>query len=155
MKLDPELVERLRRTGIRVDRDGELVHEGEPVRHHGLRQALFRWLDRLPDGRHILRLDSERYAYVDVDDTPLVARAARLDGPRVFLGLSDGSEEELDPGTLVLRSDGTLACLVRGGRLAARLSTSAAAALADLVTDAAGDGPVLTLAGRTYRLTER
>src|SRR5215831_11778470 len=96
--LDLETIERLRRSGIRIDREGRFIHEGEEVRHQGLRQALFRWLDRLPppDGRHVLRLDAERYAYVDVDDTPLVARSARVDdagagaGARILLALSDG-----------------------------------------------------------------
>jgi hypothetical protein len=64
----PEMIERLRRSGIRIDKEGEFQHEGAPVRHEGLRQALFRWLDRLDDGRYILRLDAARFAYVDVDD---------------------------------------------------------------------------------------
>ena len=70
-------IERLRRSGIRVDREGRFIHEGAEVTHVGLRQALFRWLDRLPppDARYVLRLDERRFAYLDVDDTPLVARA--------------------------------------------------------------------------------
>jgi hypothetical protein len=115
-----------------VDREGRFIHEGEEVRHDGLRAALFRWLDRLPDGRYVLRLDQSRYAYVDVDDTPLVARSARV-GPdgRLLLGLSDGSEEALDASTLTVDEAGVLRCWARGGRLEARLATSAAAALAD------------------------
>src|SRR4051812_19367738 len=133
MTIDPEVIERLRRSGIRIDRDGEFQHEGEPVRHQGLRQALFRWLDRLPDGRHVLRLDAQRFAYVDVDDTPLVARSARLDGERVRLGLSDASEETLDPSTLDLDPAGVMRCRVRGGRLEARLSSSAAVVVTELI----------------------
>lgn len=41
--MDEAILERLRRSGIRIDREGELVHEGEVVRHQGLRQAIFRW----------------------------------------------------------------------------------------------------------------
>ena len=52
----PEWLERLRRSGIRIDSAGEFQHEGEPVRHEGLRRALYRWLDRLEDGRTVLRL---------------------------------------------------------------------------------------------------
>src|SRR5215831_12904178 len=111
--LDLETLERLRRSGIRIDREGRFIHEGEEVRHQGLRAALFRWLDRLPppDGRYILRLDPQRYA--------------RVDGDRALLVLSDGSEEGLDPGTLTLDPAGVLRCWVRDGRLEARLSTSA------------------------------
>jgi len=152
--LDPEVLERLRRSGIRIDRDGEFQHEGEPVRHEGLRQALFRWLDRGEDGRTILRLDERRFAYVDVDDTPLVARSARRDGERIYLGLSDGSEEALDPATLDLDAAGVMRCRVRGGRLEARLSSSAALIVADGVE---GDPsrPVLRLGGRTFPLARR
>jgi uncharacterized protein len=151
---DPELIERLRRSGIRIDGQGDFQHEGAPVRHEGLRRALFRWLDRLPDGRTVLRLDAARFAYVDVDDTPLVARAARLDGDRVLLALTDGAEEPLDPATLTIDGDGVLRCWVRGGRLEARLATSAAAVLADLISDGPGR-PALTLAGRIFPVADR
>jgi Protein of unknown function (DUF1285) len=145
VELTPELLERLRRSGISVDREGELIHEGEPVRHEGLRRALFRWLDRLDDGRYILRLDERRFAYLEVADTPLVVRALRLDGRTgdVQLQLSDGAEELLDPRTLTVDEQGILRCGVRGGRLEARLSTSAAAVLAERLTETP-QGPALT-----------
>jgi hypothetical protein len=154
MTIDPEMLERLRRSGIRIDRDGEFQHEGEPVRHEGLRQALFRWLDRLPDGRYVLRLDDQRFAYLDVDDTPLVARSARLDGETVWLGLSDASEEALDPATLSLDGLGVMRCRVRGGRLEARLSTSAAVVAGELIE---GDlaRPLLRLGGRLFPVALR
>ncbi|MES1205168.1 MAG: hypothetical protein ABUS79_04450 [Pseudomonadota bacterium] len=151
---DLEMIERLRRSGIRIDRDGEFQHEGAPVVHEGLRRALFRWLDRLPDGRVVLRLDANRFAYVDVDDTPLVARAARIDGETVWLALSDGAEEALDPSTLTIDGGGVMRCLVRGGRLEARIATSAASVLAELIDEIA-DRPVLVLAGRRFPLDRR
>lgn len=156
VELDAEAIERLRRSGIRIDREGEFQHEGAPVRHRGLRSALFRWLDRLPDGRTILRLDSERFAYVDVDvdDTPLVARGARVQGDEIFLALSDGAEERLAPDTLTIDAGGVLRCMVRGGRLEARLATSAAAALADLIEDRPA-GPALILEGQTFPIGPR
>jgi len=152
--LDPAIIERLRQSGIRIDREGEFQHEGAPVLHEGLRQALFRWLDRLPDGRVVLRLDERRFAYVDVDDTPLVARGARLDGDRVLLTLSDGAEEALAPDTLTIDGAGVLRCAARGGKLEARLSTAAAAALADAIDDSA-QVPALVLGGRRFPLRPR
>src|SRR6185295_2524984 len=92
-----------------------------------------------------------RYAYVDVADTPLVARAARFEGEAIVLALSDGSEEALDPATLTLDGAGVLRCRVRGGRLGARLATSAASLLGDRITDGP-DGPTLALGGRRYPL---
>jgi hypothetical protein len=126
-------LERLRRSGITIDRGGEFIHEGEPVVHQGLRQALFRWLDRAPapDGRYILRLDGQRFAYLEVVDTPIVARSARRDAEGVHLGLSDGTEELLDPATLTVDEAGILRCWVRGGVCEARLATSAAVVVAD------------------------
>jgi hypothetical protein len=146
---------RLRDSGIRIDREGRFWHEGQTVQHEGLRQALFRWLDRLPDrdpqqaatgdeGRYVLRLDARRFAYIDVDDTPLVATSLRwqddLDGglqawlgPQAWLGLNDGSEELLDPRTLTIDGAGVLRCWVRGGKLEARLGTSAATTLAERI----------------------
>lgn len=158
---DAAWLEKLRASGIRVDREGRFIHEGEEIRHEGLKAALFRWLDRLPPGDpaargrgYVLRLDERRFAYLDVDDTPLVARAARVVGDQVRLSLSDGAEESLDPATLTVDDDGVLRAWVRGGRIEARLASSASAALADLLTEA-DDGAVLTLAGRRFPLPAR
>ena len=145
-------IEKLRQSGIRVDRDGRFIHEGAEVTHEGLKRALFRWLDRNDDGRYVLRLDDRRFAYLDVDDTPLVARAARLDaGGRIFLALSDGAEEPLDPTTLTVDEAGTLRAWVRGGRLEARLASSALAALGDLIILDEAAGLSLRVGGVTVR----
>jgi hypothetical protein len=157
--LDAETLERLRRSGIRIDREGRFVHEGAEVRHEGLRRALFRWLDTEADGRVVLRLDALRFAYVDVDDTPLVARAARLEGTgaaeRVLLALSDGAEEPLDPTTLTADEGGVLRARVRGGRLEARLASSAVATLGERLSEPAPGRPVLALAGRLHEIPRR
>jgi len=100
-----------------------------------LRAALFRWLDRNPDGKYVFRLDEKRFANVEVVDTPLVARSARWDGEVAWLGLSDGSEERLEVGTLTVDGEGVLRCLVRGGRLEARIATSAAVVLAERIQE--------------------
>jgi hypothetical protein len=152
-------LEKIRRSGIGVDREGRFVHEGAEVTHEGLKRALYRWLDRLPppDGRYVLRLDERRFAYLDdVADTPLVARAARLDpAGDVLLALSDGSEEQLDPTTLTVDDAGVLRAWVRGGRLEARLSTSAATVLAEAIVSEDGGRPLLRLAGRSYAIPPR
>jgi hypothetical protein len=159
MTPDAETLERLRRSGIRIDREGRFIHEGAEVRHEGLRRALFRWLDAEPDGRIVLRLDARRFAYVDVEDTPLVARAARVDGTageeRVLLALSDGSEEALDPATLTIDEGGVLRARVRAGQLAARLATAAVSTLAERLTEEAPGRPSLTLAGRRHPIPRR
>lgn len=151
-------LEKIRRSGISLDREGRFIHEGAEVTHEGMKRALFRWLDRLPppDGRYVLRLDERRFAYLeDVADTPLVARAARIDAAgAVQLALSDGSEEALDPATLTVDDAGVLRAWVRGGRLEARLASSAAAVVGELVTEVDGR-PRLQLGDRSVSIPPR
>lgn len=125
------MIEKLRQTGIRLDRQGRFWHQGAEVTHPGFRRALLRWLDRLDDGRPILRLDERRYAYVDVDDAHLLAVSARWQGDRVYIKLNDDSEEELDYPSLTMAADNALYCRVRGGRLEARITTPAYYVLAE------------------------
>ena len=151
-------LEQLRRSEISIDREGRFIHEGAEVTHEGLKRALFRWLDRLPppDGRYVLRLDERRFAYLeDVADTPLVARAARIDGGAVRLALSDGSEETLAPETLTVDDAGVLRAWVRSGRIEARLATSAAAVLGDLIFVGDDGRARLRLADRSVALPPR
>ena len=149
MTLPPELIEKLRRSGIRLDREGRFWHEGQEVTHAGFRRALLRWMDRLPDGRPILRLDEHRYAYVDVEDAHLLAVSARWEGDRVLLTLNDGSEAELDYASLRVGDGDAIYCTVRNG-LDARLTTTAAQSLQPHLTE---DG--LHAAGRTWPLSPR
>jgi hypothetical protein len=150
VELTPEQLEKFRQTGIRLDREGRFWHEGEEITHAGFRRALLRWLDRLEDGRPILRLDERRYAYVDVEDTELLARSARWDGDRVMLGLNDGTEEELAYDTLRVRDDNSLLCAVRGGRLTARLTTTAYQVVSRGIVEVPGGGFALDAAGAQH-----
>lgn len=138
MQLTEAEIERLRRSGIRLDAEGRFHHEGEVIRHAGLVAALWRWLDRNPDGRYVLRLDPARFVYLDVDDAPHLARSLRLEDGRAILLLADGTEEPLDPRTIRFGPAGTAYCRVRAGRLDARLAPSALAALADRITERDG-----------------
>lgn len=128
-------LELTRTSGIRIDSQGLLWHDGEPVAHEGFRRALYKWLDRLPapDGRYIIRLDDTRYAFLTVEDTPLVVKTLRYEGTSTgdfIVSLSDGTEQPLEISTLTIDKEGVLRAWVRDGRLEARLSTAAAAALA-------------------------
>jgi uncharacterized protein len=129
LKLSDAEIEKLRRSGIRLDAEGRFWHEGQEVTHHGLRAAFFRWLDRNPDGRWVLRLDDKRFVYLDVDDTPFLVRSVRWEGDRAVAVLSDGSEEGLDLSTLKLK-DGIAYATVKG-RFEARLSAAAFSTLGE------------------------
>lgn len=141
-------IERLRQSGIRLDREGRFWHEGEVVTHAGMRAAFFRWLDRNPDGRWVLRLDERRFVYLDVDDAPFVVTSLRFDGPRIFLHLVDDTEEELAYDTLRLE-DGTAYATVKG-RFPARLSRAAWSALGDRLEERDGRAALRTPTGLRF-----
>ncbi len=124
-RLSAEVLERFRQSGIRVDREGRFWHEGAEVEHAGLRRAFLRWMDRLDDGRAVLRLDENRYVYLDVEDAPLLITAARWDGDRAYVTVNDGVEQELEYDSLRVGKRDALYCTVRGGRLEARVTTRA------------------------------
>lgn len=149
MKLSDAEIEKLRQSGIRLDGEGRFWHEGAVVTHHGLVAAFWRWLDRNPDGRWVLRLDEQRFVYLDVDDVPYVVRSARWQGDRAMLRLSDDSDEELAYATLQLR-DQTPYCSVKGGRFDARISTLAWNTLAERIDDGK-----LHAAGGDFAITTR
>ncbi len=129
-----DVIERLRCTGIRLDRAGRFWHEGAEMTHPGLRRAMLRWLDVADDGRSILRLDQERFAYIDVDDAHLLALSVRWRSDRAWLSLNDGSQEELNyPSVCVDGDSNALYCRVREGRLQARITTAAYYTLAERI----------------------
>jgi hypothetical protein len=138
-----------RETRIRIDRDGRFFHEDDPITHDTLTRALASWVDVDPDtGRYILR-NSVNWAYVTVEDAPLVVHSltATPDGD-VLLALSDGTTEALDPNTLRLDADDVPYCDVRRGALPARFTRPARFALLDLArVDDAGRTFVRTRAG--------
>lgn len=149
MELTEEQIAKLRQSGIRLDAEGRFWHDGGEVLHHGLRTALWRWLDRDPDGRYVLRLDAARFVYLDVDDAPFVVRSARWEGDRAIIRLSDDSEEELGYASLRLTPRGQPYCVVKG-RFDARVSTSAWATLGAHIDDGA-----LVAAGQRFVIPTR
>ena len=149
------MIERLRQSGIRLDREGRFWHEGAEVTHDRFRLTLLRWLDVLPDGRPILRLDAQRYAYVDVEDAMLLAVSARWEGDRALIALNDASEEELAYDTLkVDPRDDALYCRARDRRLETRITTPAYYVLADRI-QLAGDRFALAARGQMFAIQRR
>lgn len=115
-----------RETTIRVDAQGQFWHDGQPVTHPGLARSFAQWVDVDPEsGRYILKNDVN-WAFITVDDAPLVARAATVSGDAVLLSLSDGTSEPLDPATLRVEPGDVPYCDVRGGKLPAKLLPGAA-----------------------------
>lgn len=126
---------RSRETRIRRDASGRWWNDGEAITHPSLVRAFDAWVDLADDGRLCLRNDVN-WAYVTIEGPPIFARGAepRLDEDgdlEVWLTLSDGRRERLDPATLREGPDGALYCDVRGGALACRLERPAMMALAE------------------------
>jgi hypothetical protein len=136
MKLSDEEIEKLRRSGIRLDADGRFWHEGAEVTHHGLKAAFWRWLDRNPDGRWTLRLDDKRFVWLEVEDAPYVVRSLRWEGGRAIGRLSDDRELALDLASLHERGGRRYLTVDRG--FEARLSTAAWNALAERMVERDG-----------------
>ncbi len=150
--LPPDVLERLRQIGLRIDAAGRLWHQGDAVTHAGLRRALLRWLDVRADGRPIIKLDDVRYAYVDVDDTPLRITAVRWDGDVPIAHVDDDTAAPLDLAALTLDADGRLQTRVRDGRLAARLTSAAQQVLLERADERDGAYGVVA-AGQFWPLT--
>jgi hypothetical protein len=142
------MIERMRAIGLRLDRSGTFWHEGAPVTHPRLRQALLRWLDVREDGRDIVRLDARRYAYLDVEDAHLRARSARWVDSRCLVLWDDDREAELDYGSLRQAADHALYVQV-GGRLRGRIAGPAYHAIAERIVET-GAGFALDAAGRPW-----
>lgn len=150
MELTPELLEKMRTIGLRLDRAGTLWHQGATVSHPRLRQALLRWLDVRDDGRDIVRLDDKRYAYIEVEDAHLRARSARWDGDRCFVLWDDDAEAELDYASLRQADDHALYTRVRG-RLVGRIAGPAYHQVAEHIVED-GEGFALAAAGRSWHI---
>src|SRR6478672_9955190 len=145
MQLTPEQIEKMRAIGLRLDRGGTFWHDGSPVTHARLRQALLRWLDVRDDGRDIIRLDDKRYAYVDIEDAHLRAKSARWDGDRCFVLWDDDHEEELDYASLRQAEDNAFYAKARG-KLRGRIAGPAHHAITEHVMEVR-DGFALSAAG--------
>ena len=152
MELTPELLEKMRAIGLRLDKGGTFWQGGTPVTHQRLRQALLRWLDVRDDGRDIIRLDDKRYAYVDIDDAHLRALSARWDGDRCFVLWDDDQEEELDYASLRQAPDHAFYARARG-KLRGRIAGAAHHAIAERVVEQ-GDGFALPAAGTSWQIAD-
>jgi len=148
MDFTPEMLEKMRAIGLRLDRAGMFWHEGTTVAHPRLRQALLRWLDVRDDGRDIVKLDDKRYAYVEVEDAHLRALSARWTGDRVTVLWDDDQEAELDYASLRQAADHALYATVRG-RLRGRIAGPAYHAIAERIA-LDGDRFVLVAAGQRW-----
>jgi hypothetical protein len=137
-------------SGLSIARDGTFLHRGEPITHARTREVLWRSLERVPDGRYLVRIGRE-WASVDIEDAPYVVRGVLAGEDGLTLVLSDGTQEALDPATLSADAQGALHCQVKGGHRAG--FTSAAQVTLGLALEEDPDGSgryLLTLRGTRW-----
>ncbi|MBL4632451.1 MAG: DUF1285 domain-containing protein [Kofleriaceae bacterium] len=152
--LPAALIEKLRETGIRLDRAGRFWHEDGEITHQRFRKTLLRWLDTREDGRIVLRLDGERYAYIDIDDAALLVTSMVWRDGVPMITLNDDSEEYLDCDTLEQAPDNSIYCRVREGKLLARFLTQPYYKLADFIEEIE-DGFALRVGNKLYPIKSR
>ena len=121
----PDLEFLRRNSGIRLDGEGRWVHEGDVIRNQRLCQ-LFDESFRVDEAGEVRLELGDEWCFVKAEETAYFVRRARDDGDGgVILALNDGSDEPLDPATLMSLGDGALYCRVKGGRYPARLLRAA------------------------------
>jgi len=136
---------------LRIDRDGEWLHEGEEVSHEGILASLRQGL-QVDAAGHFLVIGPVRVP-VEVEDAPFAVVRFEAEGDGFALRLSDGSREALDPASLSLREGGVPYCRVKSGHFEARFSRAAAWQLLQHVEAHPDNGPpTLTVGGRRYAL---
>ena len=129
----PEQLEMLRRaSGLTLDAEGELLHEGEPIRHPGLHALFQSGLDVQDGGAAIVRV-GEQWAYIQTPGTPFVVQRARWTDDEWQLALNTGVTVHVKGDAVQLRLRGgheLTVALPQPGRVA-RFGRRAWHALAD------------------------
>ena len=144
----------LRPFGLRLHHDGRWSHAGQPILHRRLREHFDRSVRYLPEARKFVVTLSHFRGEIEVEEAAFFVRT--FDAASGRIGLSDRSEEALDPATLSLSAiDGALLCrvkrdLAREGLLA-RFTHGAHAELLQAAEEGEG-GAVLRMAGRLHVL---
>jgi hypothetical protein len=124
---------------IKVDKEGTWYYKGCEIVQREIVRLFYQHLERDEDGRYVIHWRGER-CYVEVEDTPFVVWETKLlgekDGTReVYLFLSDGTEEALNPKSLFIGPQSVPYCRVQNGRFLARFSRKAYYQLASIVEE--------------------
>ena len=147
---DPGALLARRESAIVLDRNGQFLHEGEPIEHAGIIRAFRGWIARGDGGRIILRASEREWCFLKVEDAAIWVAGAAPEGDAVDLSLWDGTHEPLDPSTLDIDRDGVLRCVVRD--LPARFTRHAQLSLGARLEPTADGGYELSVGGNRFRV---
>lgn len=119
-----------RNSGLRVDREGRFWHQGTLIAHPRIQAVLAAGVARhATTGEYIVCIGQE-WAYLEVDDAPLVVLGLDDVDGTAYLRLSDGHRERLDPARLWLGAADVPYASTRGDSMPARFSRTAFQVLA-------------------------
>ena len=157
MALDPSQLDGLRRnSGLAVDREGCVWHQGEPIAHPRLHALFQAGLDVDDRGEAIVRVGAQ-WAYVACERTPFVVTRARVDAARqrLHLTLNTGEAFDLKPAETFLRLEGDCDLYVRihDGHHEARFGRTAWGSVADGFDVGPLGGVVLAVGKRRVPVT--
>ena len=108
-----EQLELIRRaSGLTLDAEGELRHEGDPIVHPGLHALFQSGLDALPTGEAIVRV-GDQWAYVLTPGSPFVVQRLRVVDATLELLLNTGETVPVPVGDAHLRLRGEHELTVR------------------------------------------
>jgi hypothetical protein len=121
---------------IKRDREGRWFYNERQIIHPEVLRVFNDGLFLGDDNIHYLRVEND-IARIEVEDTPFVVRRATAVEEHgavlgFLIGLSDGTEERLDPDTLEINRDNIPYCRVRGG-MSARFTSQAYYMLAEYI----------------------
>ncbi len=121
---------------IRIDREGHWFYNGSQIIHPNVLKVFNDGLFLGEDNNHYLRVDDD-IAHIEVEDTPFVVRrVGPIERERELagftIGLSDGTEETLDLGSLEINRNNIPYCRVRKG-MRARFTSQAYYMLAEYI----------------------
>jgi len=137
--MDEALLQKLREaSGLRLDREGNFWHQGEPIEHERTLSVLRAGIHRAPDRRWATRIGTE-WGYLEVEDAALFVQrleASGAPGAGLRAVLTSGRVLAVDSGSLALGAGDALYVRVAGER--ARLTRAAQLALSPALREARG-----------------
>jgi uncharacterized protein len=146
---------RSRESRIVLDAQGRFWNEGVLMEHPGMVRTFASWVTRHPDDGRFILSNGYDWTYFTVEDTPCFVRAIDLRAGVPWVTLLDGSEEPLDPASVMTGTGEALYVRVRGGTLEAKLLPRAQSALVEVLTEDPEGHPAVRVPGGLYPLRPR
>lgn len=156
----PEYIKKLAMSGeltdeIRLDSEGRWLHNGELFSNKKIIDFFNRHVNITADEEYVIHYDIYTYPII-VEDTPVFITGVRFEGfgdfEKVYLNLSTGNVDQLDPDTLYYKDNNALYCRVSQGKFPAKFMRSPSFHILERL-DQSGDRYMLNICGKKIELT--